>query len=1241
MKTEDGSLHFEADLNTEKLKKSVNASVKQIKGFTDSVVKEAQKIDAAFDITAENIRIQKDVIKGLEQEIGKLSKRAETIAPSNYQNDIRQQIAQLNAELKAEKSALSELETEVKKNDAAQVSFRTQLRNAREELIRMEQAGERGTEAYRKLQLEVGNLQDAYDDATQQARVLANDEKGFKGVIELASGLSGVMSAAQGTVGLFAGENENLQKIMVRVQSLMAITIGLQQVAVTLNKDSYFSLVILANAKNLLAAAEMRLAAAFGISTVAARALMATLTLGLSAAITAIIVTLSKLSSKQSEARKRQEEFNKSVAEAAGDPIAALQRLSAEWNALDGSSQARQKFLRDNAKAFEDLSLAIHNVNDAEKVLSDPITLEKLRSAFIFRAKSMAAVEMAKGIYTEALEKELSLDDPKRQGKIASARKVSTKDKNRIANLYAQGDRLFEMSQAFAQREGEILRQLGLSAELITDGSIQAIEENITRLKNEYKKALTDTDRARLLSDIEREEKKLEGMDRLGSKGTGGKSGNIDAENFESMRLEIQKKYSQAELDLIKSRTDDKKKLIDIELQQEIQAIDEMESIYLEKAKKAGIKNPNNSIFTGLRGIANTRASEGKLAIDAENNKRELNELLDRFQTARQRMLMVEEQYNRDMEALQRELSRATTQEDTLRVEDAIKARTEAMKSETMAIRSNILGEGGEGLIDLYFTGSGSQFIQAKIREAMPLFQNMADMTHGELMKLRGIVGDITFTPEQIEAFRQAGIDIEKLNRALKEAKENAKDAIKEQDWENVIKSARELSSSLGQLGKAFEGIGGTVGEIGRGLSGVSGQISNVVTAFSDKATTTDIISSGISGLSAIIDMVGQQIQENKAAQEDWNKRIAEGRQQMALMRIEAEAYEGAGIFGVENPYAKATAGMNEYTQALEELNNATKNLEGGQVQVGTKKVIDWGNVGIGVGSGAALGAAVGSFIPGIGNLLGAGIGALVGGLVGGIAMQTEKVWQNLKERYGEVLDSSGHINAEILADYDQMDEATKKLIDNWEEIKTKQDEAQELMRQNFSDLAGDLGTSLSDALVEAFANGNLYSAIDKFDQKIEDVIDNIMAKLVFSSVFGELFKDLEAKFNESFSEGGDLTIVDDLRGLSKDVTLSVEAYRRAMEEAGLSMSDFSGQSSSLSGAIQGITEETASILSGYANAIRIGQAESTDIMRNQLAALSQISANTAYNRHLSKLEGILDAVTRIAGQDNLRAIGK
>ena len=104
---------------------------------------------------------------------------------------------------------------------------------------------------YREIIEELGRLRDIRGDITAAGNVFANDENQIAGVIQGLSGLSGAFSVAQGAVGLFGAENEKLNEIMLKVQSLMAITMGLQQVQQVLNKDSTFSLVTLNAIKKL------------------------------------------------------------------------------------------------------------------------------------------------------------------------------------------------------------------------------------------------------------------------------------------------------------------------------------------------------------------------------------------------------------------------------------------------------------------------------------------------------------------------------------------------------------------------------------------------------------------------------------------------------------------------------------------------------------------------------------------------------------------------------------------------------------------------------------------------------------------------------------------------------------------------------------------------------------------------------------------------------------------------------
>ncbi len=155
------------------------------------------------------------------------------------------ELSEYEAKLKKSADTTNKLKDELKKAEPAHTSLRQRVRELKDELVAMEAAGQRDTEKYRQLQAEAAKLTDAWADATKQASILAHDQRGFQGVISGLSGVAGAFTAAQGAASLFAGENEDLQKIMLKVQSLMSITMGLQQMQATLDKDSAFRLVTL------------------------------------------------------------------------------------------------------------------------------------------------------------------------------------------------------------------------------------------------------------------------------------------------------------------------------------------------------------------------------------------------------------------------------------------------------------------------------------------------------------------------------------------------------------------------------------------------------------------------------------------------------------------------------------------------------------------------------------------------------------------------------------------------------------------------------------------------------------------------------------------------------------------------------------------------------------------------------------------------------------------------------------
>lgn len=206
--------------------------------------------NAITKLRSEYLSLQKAMSNALEagddDEYQSLKKKAEAI---RAEFAVRKQLLH---ELREQSNALEEsagkIEKErqaVEQNANAHVSLRKRIKELKAEMADYQMQFGDQTEEYKKMASELGNLQDIQGDINAQGSILSNDESQFAGILSGLNGIVGGFTAAQGAVALFAGENENLQKIMTKVQALMSVTIGMQQVAQTLNKDSAFSLVTL------------------------------------------------------------------------------------------------------------------------------------------------------------------------------------------------------------------------------------------------------------------------------------------------------------------------------------------------------------------------------------------------------------------------------------------------------------------------------------------------------------------------------------------------------------------------------------------------------------------------------------------------------------------------------------------------------------------------------------------------------------------------------------------------------------------------------------------------------------------------------------------------------------------------------------------------------------------------------------------------------------------------------------
>lgn len=288
-------------LMRDRLSGGLDAAGKSAEALGDRVERVSQSI-------TERIAAQREQVRYVEQCLKDLRRQYDRLGPGKAQTEMRAEIEACTRALEEDKAVLNGLRSEHEKNSATARGLTMELRQLQGAMAKMRLEGRQNSQEYQTMAQRAALLQDTLGDLRTQTKILSHDNAGLQGLISGASGVAGAFTMATGIMGAFASENENLVKIQTRVQSVLAITMGLQQVMNALNKDSAFRLVTVVKMKNLLTAANTRLAASLGISTSAASALMATLTLGLSAVITGLIVLWDRYSDSQEAAAAKAKE---------------------------------------------------------------------------------------------------------------------------------------------------------------------------------------------------------------------------------------------------------------------------------------------------------------------------------------------------------------------------------------------------------------------------------------------------------------------------------------------------------------------------------------------------------------------------------------------------------------------------------------------------------------------------------------------------------------------------------------------------------------------------------------------------------------------------------------------------------------------------------------------------------------------------------------------------------------------
>ena len=1311
MNIKGGALEFDIIANNGQINSALAETKRRVQGFTDATVEGGERMEAAYREAAAQIEaafkdidtmaaIHSNAIADLEKEYARLGEAAgaafmkgtakgdeEYRALTAKRQAIKDEISQRKALLQEvantadallkEEIALNENKAKVEQNAKAKGMLRTQVMNLKNSLAEMEQNGKRNTDEYRAMQAELGRLADAMADANTQAKIMSDDYQNMNTVLEVMGGISGAFSAAQGAVGLFAGENENLQKIMVKVQSLMAITIGLQQVAKTLNKDSYTQLVLVRKAKELLTVAETKFATALGISNVAAKALMATLTLGLSVAITAAIALISKFISKNREAKKAQEEFNNKVVEAAAEPVTAITELSTAWNRLGNDMAAKNKFIEDNKDRFEDLGFSIRSVKDAEDLLV--ANKGKFIEACLERAKALAVQELAVEKYKEVLKAQQELEaTPKtklqRGGyytdgygvkrKTNAVIEVTNPEWEKAEEAVAKAEReynaLISQQVEFTAKEREILDSIGAGANKVAEGSIEALEKTISELRKKYKEATTDKERAELLAKIKEQEALLKKMDLSGTS-----SKTTQKDPFTEQLEARKKKYT--------------------------------EYYNWVNSKDEVVRNAAKAEFAGV-------LKEGRSYLDYLQKQRD--QLIKAIGSGTATKTQAEE-----LQKLNNTIANETKETVLAGFEKELKEQLSGARSILEMV--NILEEKRKAL-----TGDGSDLDKGKSdiikKQQEDVEQKAKDRTKALLSEYADYLGKkITFEANYAENSRllneqlakaktddERRIALEALANLEKERKKYAKSSGNE-DYDALVEEYKTYQQKCADISAQYD----------EKIALATQQNNEELVAKLQEAKNKALSSAALQELTDsgaweqlfgnLDDLTTAQIQALIDKIEAQKAQLGVELNPQDLDVVLSKLREAKDEIQTRNPFKALSTALKDYKKDASKANlsevfkgvGATADLVKGSFDAVTGAIEKMGG-SMDDETQAILGD-VGGIVDGIGQMAQGyatmNPAQMIQGAVGMLTSvfdlfnsrdrkaeraikkhaaaveELERAYKALEHAVDKALGESVYDNQKALINNMREQRAHLRAMWEAEESKKKTDSGkvnqykeqyEELGRQIEDTIAEitesvtqtsakDLATQLSDAIAEAYSDGfnsdKVKSAIEKVtNQVLGNAVKNALKKQFLEQQLQNAVKQLQRDMGFNDEGGGSFDgLTPEEQQRFKDRVKSIaQGYAEALklyEDLFKDLDDNGDPTTSLSGAIKGASQESIDLLAGQTNAVRVNQVQEIEILRQQLIHLANIDGKLSVsNRHLEQIE----KNTSGSASDPLRAQG-
>lgn len=538
---------------------------------------------------------------------------------------------------------------------------------------------------------------------------------------------------------------------------------------------------------------------------------------------------------------------------------------------------------------------------------------------------------------------------------------------------------------------------------------------------------------------------------------------------------------------------------------------------------------------------------------DYETRRQLTHEKYTKERQSFERLLLSDEKQKFTLIAGYEQLSaeeRATAwQEYSRRVVGAIEEVEKKHKAEIKAINNEELEQAQKSsslLIDLFsdFSGKSSRELKKILAETKELLDYLSTTTAGN------ITPNFGFTAEQLRTLKESP---EKL-KAIKDGYEKLKESTKSGNpFSDLVESIKDLFTTPkdGEEGKSTEAkikqLGESASETSRIVGDFAGQLAEMFEAAGNEsmaqamsdvqmfASTISNIAEGfakggvaggiMAGIGAAMDFATKAFAaaaRHKAALKEIMKEATAQQRAYTLAIIEQNMAlkEASTIFG-DLDYKRASNAVNVMSQTWAKLSNEIKGTA--ELQKKYEKSWSFGGIGKLIKPIRYEYSALKHAYAGLADIV-IKTGHKKTGLFGwGKGKDT---FSSILDVYPQLLDKQGKFNTELaksIISSRTFKGEGKEALQHMISLAEKADEAYNGVKDYLKGIFGELGNTMSDALVDAFRNGT--DAAEAFGKSVSSMLEKIGAQMIYSTLFSGI---VEKANNEMLATMTNLSLTEE-----------------------------------------------------------------------------------------------------------------